>query len=112
MSLTMKNILQGSVFSQNTRGGRSRLWLAVLFGLLVSVPATQATDRVVAWGDLNYEFTIGTLDRQGVAQISAGSFHSLVLQKDRNILAWGDNRFGQISIPTKLQRKPVKEIAA
>ena len=37
-------------------------------------------------------------DKKFIA-ISAGSFHSLGLLEDGSILAWGDNKHGQITVP-------------
>lgn len=34
--------------------------------------------------------------------VAAGQSHALVLQKDGNVVAWGDNRYGQLQVPPDL----------
>ena len=36
---------------------------------------------------------------RGRATISAGGFHSLALLEDGSVLAWGSNKYGQITVP-------------
>ncbi|HET7624831.1 MAG TPA: hypothetical protein VFM25_06150, partial [Verrucomicrobiae bacterium] len=73
--------------------------------------AAQATDHVIAWGDINYDVEFGQCQKS-VREISAGSFHSLAIRKDRTLVAWGQDQFGQTNIPSKLARVPVLDIAA
>src|ERR1700749_3144985 len=84
-------------------------------GLLQICPAARARElsRVVAWGDINYDLT-NDLKCAGdsVAQIAAGDFHSVVLQRNGTLLAWGDNRFDQTDVPTILNKhRPVKVVS-
>ena len=38
-------------------------------------------------------------DQYGVIRIAAGAYHSLALRADGKVLAWGDNKSGQINVP-------------
>src|SRR5947208_6058653 len=82
------------------------LGLAVLQATLFGAASAQAANRIVAWGDINYDVVTssGASVSQGpaVAQISAGNYHSVALGGDGSILVWGDNRFGQTSVPQLL----------
>ncbi|MEK7707848.1 MAG: hypothetical protein AAB380_07620, partial [Verrucomicrobiota bacterium] len=84
----------------------------VVLGLLCSAIAADAANRVVAWGDLNYDVTVNSTRRSRVAQIASGSFHSLVLENNWRVTAWGDNRFGQTGAPDQLQQYVVRQVAA
>jgi len=91
-------------------------WAIAQAGLSASVCEIYAANRIVSWGDINYDVIVTSdpaLSRgPGVLQISSGDFHSVALSGDGNVLAWGDNRFGQTSVPDLLKRSPVAEIAA
>src|SRR5204863_545492 len=79
-------------------------------------PAAQMTSRVIAWGDLNYDLSLKnnpqSAQPHALAQIAAGDFHSLALKNDGSIVAWGDDSFGQINLPTAIQTQPAIQIAA
>jgi alpha-tubulin suppressor-like RCC1 family protein len=47
-----------------------------------------------------------------VAEIPAGAFHGLALRDDGTVSAWGDERFGQTSVPEQLKRSLAVEVAA
>src|SRR3974390_3488980 len=72
-------------------------------------------DRVVAWGDLTYDLSQTTSIRAGnpagLGQIAAGDFHSLALQHDGAILAWGDDTFGQTNLPVELENRTAGQVA-
>ena len=51
-------------------------------------------------GDLDYEAVIKRSTT--VTAISAGVFHSLALKDNGEIVAWGDNEFGQLNVPDGL----------
>ncbi|HEY9510315.1 MAG TPA: RCC1 domain-containing protein, partial [Verrucomicrobiae bacterium] len=59
-----------------------------MLGLLCSTLAASAANHVIAWGNINYDFEISS---KCVRDISAGSFHSLAIQKNRRLVAWGQN---------------------
>ena len=42
--------------------------------------------------------TVPKTDKKFIS-ITAGEYHSLGLLEDGSVLAWGDNHFGQITIP-------------
>ncbi len=68
--------------------------------LALGIPALAAaappgtSGSIVGWGDQ----VVVNLD-SGFVAISAGSLHSLGLKADGSIVAWGDNDFGQCSVP-------------
>src|ERR1035438_7046453 len=66
-------------------------------------PCARAGDEVIAWGDLSYDRAFGARHERNasVVQIAAGDFHSLALKSDGDVVAWGDNHFGQTSIPAR-----------
>jgi alpha-tubulin suppressor-like RCC1 family protein len=87
-----------------------------LQGALLGPTNLQAANRVLAWGDINYDVSV-TFNPQavhgtGVLQISSGDFHSVALDQAGTVLAWGDNRFGQIVVPECLRNSPAAEVAA
>jgi len=81
--------------------------LRLLAGFVVAqatlTGTVQAANRIVSWGDINYDVVATAAPAfsrgPGVLQISSGDFHSVALGGDGNVLAWGDNRFGQTIIP-------------
>src|SRR5436190_13615539 len=84
--------------------GNAFLWAAPIHG---------GQFREVAWGDLHYNLDVGTDEKAPhVRQIAAGDFHSLALLRDGEVIAWGDNTFGQTDIPAILSHRHVVEIAA
>ncbi len=95
--------------SRNSPHGRRVVGPALLcLGLvLVTAIGSQASQRLVAWGDLAYDLTT-----DGYSKISSGFYHSLALKNDGAVLAWTDNRFNQTNIPEALQYKPALEVAA
>src|SRR6185503_11762723 len=89
--------------------------LGVIATALQLCPAARAgqLSRVVAWGDISYDLTNDvTQGGKPVAGIAAGDFHSLALQRNGYIVAWGDDQFGQSELPSFLNQKPVVKIAA
>src|SRR6185312_16464990 len=89
--------------------------LGVIAAALQLGPAARAGElsRVVAWGDISYDLTNDvTQGGKPVAGIAAGDFHSLALQRNGYIVAWGDDQFGQSELPSMLSGKPVVKIAA
>src|ERR1051325_122288 len=100
----------------NCRTARSFM-LAVLFIsaqiFFGHVPRAHAGDEVIAWGDMTYDLPVDSnRPRDSVVQIAAGTFHSLALQRDGTITVWGDDRFGQLEIPDRLNQKRAVAIAA
>src|SRR5438105_3393734 len=80
-----------------------RWWfgLLTLQPILSPLPQAMAGNRVVAWGDIQYDMVLscpGAPTGQPV-KISAGDFHSLALRADGSVAAWGDNRFNQTNLP-------------
>jgi Regulator of chromosome condensation (RCC1) repeat len=109
----LKNVRHNSFMRKSV----FRFWLlfSTLAAMLSICPAATARElsRVVAWGDINYDLTNNVAaPGRSVARIAAGDFHSLVLQRDGLLLAWGDDRFGQSSVPSILNRHKVVKIAA
>lgn len=89
--------------------------LSVIAAVIQLCPATKAGEltRLVAWGDISYDLTNDvTQGGTPVAGIAAGDFHSLALQRNGSIVAWGDDRFGQSELPSLLTQKPAVKIAA
>src|SRR5689334_19183260 len=71
--------------------------LSIVVAAFCSASIAQAAERIVAWGDIQYDVTAEKSERP--AQIASGCFHSVALQQNRLVIAWGDNRFGQASAP-------------
>jgi hypothetical protein len=68
--------------------------------------AGQAAERLIAWGDINYELQLAPGPQPRKADdIAAGDFHSVLLNNDGSVSAWGDDRFGQINVPQTVLRK-------
>ncbi len=82
-----------------------------------------ADGKVWAWGANNYgqlgNDTVGNsntpvpvltasggLQLSGVAQISAGEFHSAALKTDGSVLVWGNNEYGQVGNNTLINSVP------
>src|SRR4051812_45993573 len=99
-------------FSQVTFGAVAIIGLMLVSGTL----QVQGATRIVAWGDIKYDVTPPSQPAtglgNGIYQIAAGDFHSIALTQDGSVLAWGDNRFGQTSLPEVLQDNPAVQIAA
>src|SRR5487761_2760862 len=77
--------------------------IILMHGSIHAEPAERPISRVVAWGDIKYDLAL-PLDARpatpnGLAEVAAGDFHSLVLRSDGSVVAWGDNTFGQSSVP-------------
>lgn len=102
-------VVRSTYPSQNfPRHGRMALpGLLCLPILLANALCSQASQRLVAWGDIAYDLTADNYSR-----ISCGFYHSLALTKDGTVLAWTDNRFNQTNIPDALTYKPATAIAA
>src|ERR1044071_5448122 len=100
----------------NCRTARS-FRLAVLFSsaqiFFGHVPRAHAGDEVIAWGDINYDLPVDSnRPRDSVVQIAAGTFHSVALQRDGTVSVWGDDRFGQLDIPNRVNQKRAAAVAA
>jgi len=77
------------------------------------VPAVEGASRVVAWGDITYDVALTPPpSAKGTVRISAGDFHSLALNCNGAVMAWGDDRFNQTSVPAALLSAPAAAIAA
>jgi len=89
-------------------GDISRLATLCIAGqILAQLPSVgQAAERLIAWGDINYDLqlTPGPQPRKA-DDIAAGDFHSVLLNSDGSVSAWGDDRFGQINVPSVVLRK-------
>src|SRR5438445_11765224 len=85
------------------RASALRAWssLAWLLVCAARLPNARAGNRVVAWGDLNYDITLSAAasPTSRKAAIAAGTFHSLALNNDGTVLAWGDDRYNQTNLP-------------
>jgi len=112
--LPMKKLVHSLIRMKIRFTGAFGLFLIAIQGVLCASGLPPGTGQVAAWGDLNYDLTIvpSRPATRAVAGISAGSFHSLVLQGDGTLMAWGDNQFGQTSIPGSAQRGGVVEAVA
>ncbi len=104
-----KIVVPSALLSRNFPCDRRTMWLGLLClpVLLATVLCGQASQRLVAWGDIAYDLTTDSDSR-----ISSGFYHSLALTSDGTVLAWGDNRFNQTNIPDALKYKPAAAIAA
>jgi len=71
---------------------------------VVSVAGTTVTLSVPN-ANTNFTPTVPTTltFSSGVVAIAAGSYHSVALKSDGSVVAWGDNTFGQTSVPAGLQ---------
>ena len=80
----------------------------VSLGLFIPVGGAEATPggTVVAWGcAAAYDYGQCTVPSglSGVTAIAAGEFHSLALENDGTVIAWGCSAdFGQCSVPSGL----------
>ena len=102
---------------------------ALVFAVALSVGscdllAASPSGRVFGWGDNKSGVITGVASSVNVTgmvtvagqlltnavAISAGRDHALALRDDGTVVAWGDNRFGQVSVPGQL--KDVTAIAA
>ena len=87
-------------------GAISRLATLCIAGQILLPIAGQAAERLIAWGDINYELQLAPGPQPRKADdIAAGDFHSVLLNNDGSVSAWGDDRFGQINVPQTLLRK-------
>lgn len=82
---------------------------ALLMAALLMTPLCgQSAQRLISWGDIAYDFPVDSR----LSQISSGFYHSLAMQSDGTVLAWGDDRFNQTNLPEVLKFKPAAAIAA
>jgi hypothetical protein len=91
----------------------NRAWFVVVGGMMSFALVSEGATRVVAWGDMSYDVAI-TLppSGKGTVRISAGDFHSLALNLNGAVMAWGDDQFNQTNIPAALLSAPAACIAA
>jgi alpha-tubulin suppressor-like RCC1 family protein len=61
--------------------------------------AARAEVDVVSWGLQTYDQ--GDL-RERYSQIAAGASHTVALKNDGSVVAWGDNSYGQCTVPAGL----------
>lgn len=111
----LMNMASRLPISLKSKCTRSLFFILLLTAALATAAqAMQATDRVVAWGDLNYDlsFAASSAGIAGVAQLAPGDFHSLLMKSDGSLLAWGDDRFNQTNIPDTLLTSPAAQITA
>jgi alpha-tubulin suppressor-like RCC1 family protein len=104
-----------------SRGRLVRVLLATLLTAMLlpgtSTPATAAGSRVLSFADSNHygQLGNGTADvgqsspielsgMSDIVDVAAGTYHSLALRSDGRVLAWGDNRSGQIGDGTTSER--------
>ena len=62
---------------------------------------------VLSWGETSYDQ--GDV-RERYAQIAAGIYHTVALKNDGTVVAWGNNSYGQCTVPADLSG--VTQIAA
>lgn len=114
--LNMKNRLTGRLGLKSRKAAIVALSLMAVTSLSQAEPSGQVSNRVVAWGDMKYDLPVSgdmrASGRSALAQVAAGDFHSLVLKGDGAVVAWGDNAFGQTSVPFLVNKKSAAEIAA
>jgi polygalacturonase len=65
-------------------------------------PAPQCPLAVVGWGSGSYGQATPPVALTGVEEISAGSYHNLILMDDTTVVDWGDNSDGQTNVPPGL----------
>jgi alpha-tubulin suppressor-like RCC1 family protein len=82
----------------------SQLPFVLLSIVLTSAPvAGQPAGQVVVWGTNGWTaVSINGQPLTNVVAISAGTSHALALRSDGTVVAWGDNQFGQTSVPIGL----------
>lgn len=78
------------------------LLLAIIVLQCLSARAQIGGLTVFAWGGNSYGQTNLPLNLTNVSKISAGGYHSLVLNRDGSLIAWGDDSSGQSTIPSGL----------
>jgi alpha-tubulin suppressor-like RCC1 family protein len=79
------------------------------YGTITSDAAQLNVMNIVAWGaggansggDYNYHQSVVPANTYASA-VSGGGYHSLALQPDGRVTAWGDNRYGALNVPTSL----------
>ncbi|HVV71526.1 MAG TPA: RCC1 domain-containing protein, partial [Verrucomicrobiae bacterium] len=116
VKLNMKNCLTRRMSRDSKVAAFAAFSMCLAASLLQAEPLGQVRNRVVAWGDMKYDIPVSgdlrTPVRSVLAQVAAGDFHSLVLKSDGAVVAWGDNAFGQTSVPFWVNQKSAAEIAA
>ncbi|MCX6925273.1 MAG: immunoglobulin domain-containing protein, partial [Verrucomicrobia bacterium] len=66
---------------------------------VIPAPTNLPSGTVVAWGDLAMPYVApGTR----FAAIAAGSLHNLAIKADGTVVAWGNDSFGQATVPAEL----------
>jgi hypothetical protein len=106
-------------YVQATNGGTYRCIVSNAHGAVTSSNAVVSIwpSEVVAWGSNKYydgqhsgqsDVPVGL---SNIVAISAGGFHNLALREDNAVVAWGDNQYGESSVP-EAARTNVAAIAA
>jgi alpha-tubulin suppressor-like RCC1 family protein len=92
---------------------RFHLACLTLLAMLFSTGPAAAGNRVVAWGDIQYDLSLSwPAPADSTMAIAAGDFHSLALDTTGAVSAWGDDRFNQTNLPPGLSSASVAAIAA
>ncbi len=87
-----------------SRKRRTRILLIFLFGILLAIPRPRgfAAGALLGVGDYpTFDQTISSSDEPFVA-LSAGDGHVVALRADGSVVAWGENEFGQATVPPGL----------
>jgi alpha-tubulin suppressor-like RCC1 family protein len=78
---------------------RTRRWRALPLGilcLLVTAANAQSTGSIIGWGK---QVVVGQASLESLVAVASGADHSLGLDSDGSIVAWGSNEFGQCNVP-------------
>ncbi|GAB4136787.1 MAG: hypothetical protein Fur0037_01590 [Planctomycetota bacterium] len=69
----------------------------VALGAVLLSALSPAQSRVLGFGVQVFDSAIPEI--QDAVHVACGDYHSLVLRRNGEVLAWGDNRFGQCDVP-------------
>ena len=79
----------------------ARLMIACFTGWLLTQPAEAAqTGTLVSWGATVVSHI--PLEAASVSGIAAGAYNSWALKSDGTVVAWGNNNFGTLTVPSGL----------
>ena len=65
-------------------------------------PLFEWPGAVWIWGTNNFGQSAPTAAMTNIAAVAAGYYHTLVLQQNGTVLGWGDNAYGETTIPPAL----------